>query len=209
MAQITDALQKFPLNTTPRQSYKSPIVSAKIARNNTKIGVSQSDHEIARRPVSLLMDEKKRTATPVQTSIEVSTSMIISSNHQIDQSTMIKNFSEKERNILQISKSAQHITDQERSHPTIKTIDVQPQEEISPILLNNKSTKKKEMTTSDLTGGYYDFSSRLQSRIDAQIVELARVRSKNKGNRSPVSLLLVIVKLVTNLLIEKCHVNVQ
>jgi hypothetical protein len=184
MAQITDALQKFPLNATPRQPYsKSPLVSAKVAPTSTKIGVSQSDHQIARRPVSLLLDEKKHATTPVQTSIEVSTSMIISSNHhqqhQIDNS-MINSFSEKERNVLQISKSAQHINE----HPMIKTIDIQPHKEVSPILLKGKKGK----TASDLTGGYYDFSSRLQSRIDAQIVELARARSKNKGNRSPVSL---------------------
>lgn len=186
MAQITDALQKFPLNATPRQSYpKSPTAFTKVAPR-AQIGASQSDHQIARRPISLSLDKNKPTAKPAQNQIEVSTSMIISSNHQrpID-SQMMKNFSEKERNVLQISKSAQHISDQERSHPTIKTINIQPRQEISPILL--KSNKRKEMTTSDLTGGYYDFSSRLQSRIDAQIVELARARSKNKGNRSPVS----------------------
>ncbi|CAO3623143.1 unnamed protein product [Mucor fragilis] len=151
MAQITDALQKFPLPKTTRQPYKkSPTHSE---RRISPLGTSQSDQQISRRPVTLSKTHPYKT----QPSLEVSTSMIISSG---DKNGLFKHFSEKEKNVLQLTKS-------------------------SSIQNMERFTNESKMTTIDLTGGYYDFSSCLQSRIDAQIVELARARSKNKANRSP------------------------
>lgn len=171
MAQITDALQKFPLPKTTRQPYKkSPTHSE---RRISPLGTSQSDQQISRRPVTLSkntsLQDTAMLASEVMfpeaikstssAALEVSTSMIISSG---DKNGLFKHFSEKEKNVLQLTKS-------------------------SSIQNMERFTNESKMTTIDLTGGYYDFSSCLQSRIDAQIVELARARSKNKANRSPVS----------------------
>ncbi|OAD04300.1 hypothetical protein MUCCIDRAFT_108125 [Mucor lusitanicus CBS 277.49] len=178
MAQITDALQKFPLPKTTRQTYKkSPTHSdSRIA----PLGTSQSDQQISRRPVTLskntsLQDTAMLTSgamspnamkgttssssSSLSAALETSASMIICRG---DKNDLFKHFSEKEKNVLQLTKS-------------------------SSIQNMERFTNEGKMTTIDLTGGYYDFSSCLQSRIDAQIVELARARSKNKANRSPVS----------------------
>lgn len=162
MAQITDALQKFPLAKPNRQPYKkSP------GNRVSPISTSQSDQQISRRPVSLLKKTSLQQTPVLETvmptnntssTIEASTSMIIG----INKNDMFKHFSEKEKNVLQLTKSSS----------------IQNMEGLT--------TEENRMTTIDLTGGYYDFSSCLQSRIDAQIVELARARS-NKTNRSPVS----------------------
>lgn len=151
MAQITDALQKLPLHT-----YHSP--------NRVAPTKSISDrHIIPRRSFSLLNSQNK---VP---SIEMSTSMIIRPFKPLEE------YSEKERNVLQMTKasSVQHMV-MENNTP-------------SPAAKSASTYHSPQMTTSDLTGGYYDFSSCLQSRIDAQIVELARARSKNSKSRSPVS----------------------
>lgn len=154
MAQITDALQKLPLHTS--SAYYSPKVAPLI-------GNSLGDQQmIPRRSFSLLNSQE---------TIEASESIIIQPLKEDIQ------FSEKERNVLQMTKatSVQLI---ENTKPPLFTHNSD----------NSPSLKQSKMTTSDLTGGYYDFSSCLQSRIDAQIVELARARSKNnKSNRSPVS----------------------
>ncbi|CAO0799039.1 unnamed protein product [Mucor circinelloides] len=162
MAQITDALQKFPLPKSTRQPYtKSPTHSESRI---PPLGTSQSDQQISRRPVTLSKNTSLQdtamwttgTAKSASPALEVSTSMMISGSKD----DLFKHFSEKEKNVLQLTKSCS-IQNMER--------------------LTNES----KMTTIDLTGGYYDFSSCLQSRIDAQIVELARARSKNKASRSP------------------------
>ncbi|GAN07031.1 hypothetical protein MAM1_0145c06521 [Mucor ambiguus] len=172
MAQITDALQKFPLPKTTRQPYKKGPTHSES--RISPLGTSQSDQQISRRPVTLskntsLQDTTMLTSgamSPTATKsassaavLEVSTSMIIGSG---DKNDLFKHFSEKEKNVLQLTKS-------------------------SSIQNMERFTNESKMTTIDLTGGYYDFSSCLQSRIDAQIVELARARSKNKANQSPVS----------------------
>jgi hypothetical protein len=171
MAQITDALQKLPLHTS--SAYYSPKVAPL-----TKIGNSISDQQIIpRRSFSLLNSQE---------TIEASASMIIRPFKDDTQ------FSEKERNILQMTK-ASSVQLIENTMPKLVTHN----SDNSPLL------KQLEMTTSDLTGGYYDFSSCLQSRIDAQIVELARARSKNnKSNRSPVS----FFKLYNFLYTKICYV---
>ncbi|KAL9553119.1 hypothetical protein MBANPS3_003427 [Mucor bainieri] len=168
MAQITDALQKFPLPKTTRQPYKKSPTHSKS--RISPLETSQSDQQISRRPVTLskntsLQDTAMLTSGSMSpaaiknAALEVSTSMVISSG---DKNDLFKHFSEKEKNVLQLTKS-------------------------SSIQNMERFTNESKMTTIDLTGGYYDFSSCLQSRIDAQIVELARARSKNKANRSPVS----------------------
>ncbi|RCI02945.1 hypothetical protein CU098_010183 [Rhizopus stolonifer] len=165
MAQITDALQKFPLHTARHQysPMKTCLVSP-LLPTTTKIGVSHSDQQISRhrqrRPVPSLTSLNKK-----KQSLETSTSMIISSAKLFDDGLM-KNLSEKEKNILHISKSSSAQTTQH-----------------SPIL--KAKDEEEEISTMDVTGGYYDFSSCLQSRIDAQIIEIARARSKNKNIRSP------------------------
>ncbi|KAK4519904.1 uncharacterized protein ATC70_010148 [Mucor velutinosus] len=170
MAQITDALQKFPLPKTTRQPYKKSPTHSKS--RISPLGTSQSDQQTSCRPVTLskntsLQDTAMLTSgsmspTAIKSAssaaaLEVSTSMIMSSG---DKNDLFKHFSEKEKNVLQLTKS-------------------------SSIQNMERFTNESKMATIDLTGGYYDFSSCLQSRIDAQIVELARARSKNKASRSP------------------------
>ncbi|CEP08076.1 hypothetical protein [Parasitella parasitica] len=149
MAQITDALQKFPLPKPTHQVYrKSPITSS--------LGTSQSDQHISRRPVTLSKNTSLQASSSNNMSLETSNSMAtIGAKNDV-----LKHFSEKEKNVLQLTKSC-----------SIQNME--------------QSTNENKMIMFDLTGGYYDFSSCLQSRIDAQIVELARARSKNKTNRSP------------------------
>lgn len=165
MAQITDALQKLPLHTS--SGYYSPK-----AAPLTKMGNSASDQQIKSR-CSLL------NSTELENTLEVSSSMMIPSLNNSDDNVQ---FSEKERHLLQMTKASSVQLMEHSSPPRLFT---NKSDECAPTLLKQGLI---EMTTSDLTGGYYDFSSCLQSRIDAQIVELARARSKNnKSNRSPVS----------------------
>ncbi|KAI8047904.1 hypothetical protein BDF21DRAFT_205273 [Thamnidium elegans] len=160
MAQITDALQKLPLHTS--SGYYSPKVAPLI-------GNSASDQQMKSRR-SLL------NSTELENTLEVSSSMMIPSLKNSDDSIQ---FSEKERHLLQMTKASSVQLMEHSSPPKLFT---NKSDECAPTLLKQGLI---EMTTSDLTGGYYDFSSCLQSRIDAQIVELARARSKNKSNRSP------------------------
>ncbi|KAI8636176.1 hypothetical protein BD408DRAFT_487069, partial [Parasitella parasitica] len=149
MAQITDALQKFPLPRPTRQVYKkSPGVSP--------LGTSQSDQQISRSPVALSKNTSLQEASDNNVGLEMSVSMtVIGAKNDV-----LEHFSDKEKSVLQLTKSR-----------SIQNIE--------------RPTGENGMTALDLTRGYYDFSSCLQSRIDAQIVELARARSKNKANRSP------------------------
>ena len=123
MAQITDALKKFPIHVTrksPNKTIHSPLVD--------RVNGSHSDQQISR-------------------------------HHSLQQSPI---------------KTSSMMIDLPQKH-AYKTI--------SP----SKTEDEENISTMDLTGGYYDFSSCLQSRVDAQIIEIARARSKNKSIRSPVS----------------------
>ncbi|OBZ90750.1 hypothetical protein A0J61_01208 [Choanephora cucurbitarum] len=121
MAQITDALKKFPIHTTkksPNKFIRSPLVD--------RVNGSHSDQQISR-------------------------------HHSLQQSPI---------------KTSSMMIDLPQKH-AYKTL--------SPF----KTEDEENISTMDLTGGYYDFSSCLQSRVDAQIIEIARARSKNKSIRSP------------------------
>lgn len=180
MAQITDALQKLPLHTS--SAYYSPKLSA------TRIGNSTSDQQIIpQHPTSLLNSQE---------TIEPSASMIIQSSKEDH-----IQFSEKERNVLQMTKATSVQLIENTTKPPLVTHHSDSNN--SPSSLKHHQL---ETTTSDTTGGYYDFSSCLQSRIDAQIVELARARSKNnKSNRSPVSNLFFFI--VVNFLNAKIFIE--
>lgn len=168
MAQIADALQKLPLHAS--SAHYTPRVSPK------KMSNSRSDqYIIPRRTFSLL---GTRDVIP---NIELSSSMII-------QSTKEKgfNFSEKEPSSIQLTKtpSTQSLeSDKEDSPPLSPSHSLSDDSESSP----PKSLRESFLNVGS-AGNVHGFSSCLQSKIDAQIVELARVRSKHvKNNKNSVS----------------------
>lgn len=165
MAQITDALQKLPLHTY----HNSPN---KIATPTKSISDQQI---IPRRSFSLLTSQQRQVTTASASSMDMlSTSMIIRPFAK-----PLEEYSEKERNVLQMTKasSVQHMVSGGGGMESNEEPGAGPKS-------STQTYYSPRMTTTDLTGGYYDFSSCLQSRIDAQIVELARARSKNNKSRS-------------------------
>lgn len=174
MAQIADALQKLPLHSS--SAYYTPRVSPK------RLGNSISDqHIISRRKVSLL------GAQDSASTIEVSTSMILQSTKNED-FEYCNGSNNKEHSLEQLTNatSIPHLDNEDILSPSLS-----PSESISDVddadsdFSPPKPVKINFLNVSDSTGG---FSSRLQSRIDAQIVELARARSKHvKSTPSPVN----------------------
>jgi hypothetical protein len=138
-------------------AYYTPRVSPK------RLGNSVSDQQIIpRRTFSLL---------GAQDSIEASTSMII-------QSTKNEDFIKSDEQLIQ------HLDTTGDSSPSLS-----PSESMSDIgddgsdFSPPEPVKLKFINITDSTSG---FSSRLQSKIDAQIVELARARSKHVKATTPV-----------------------
>lgn len=162
MAQIADALQKLPLHAS--SAHYTPRVSPK------KMSNSRSDQYIIPRRTFSLLGTKN-----VMPNIELSSSMII-------QSTKEKNFdlSEKESTSIELPKtpSIQSLqSDEEKSPPLSPSYSLSEESESSP----QKSFRESFLNVGSV-GNVHGFSSCLQSKIDAQIVELARVRSKHVKN---------------------------
>ncbi|KAI9474040.1 MAG: hypothetical protein EXX96DRAFT_621667 [Benjaminiella poitrasii] len=171
MSQITESLQKLPLQARQHSDHNNKFYSRKVVPND---GIYNKASEITHNRMPAIALRKRNTINKLKTDALPSSSMSISPDNHITNSLQKEKasaFSEKELPILQQTKTSH--TQQSLKNEEEESLNVEQK---------RKAFIASSLIDQELKNGYNDFSTCLQNRIEAQVKKVARFRSTRRSS---------------------------